>query len=341
MTQTPPASSNQDPVATAAGHVEAPGAERTSTSSPTSAGSADTHQGKGITQVSAAGGQSGEAAARATTAAASDRAAATGTVQDNAPAVQAATARGQAASAGQAAGAGSASASAGAASGQGGASAHAGGHDGARDGRGRADGQSVAFAGSGAADLSDGEGASAVAGAASALGSAQGAGASAALDASLPGGPAVDLQGVIDAARATIAMAARQGISQARIALRPQELGEVRIHLSQSADGLLARVTADTPAAAQALAGGRAELQRSLSSLGVSLLRLDIGSSGQSHTQDREGRLPEGAGGSSASGAEASANDEIAQAIGQTAVAGEPAGAPAGLDSGGLVDVLA
>jgi flagellar hook-length control protein FliK len=266
-------------------------------------------------------------------------------VQANAPAmqvVQAATARGQAASSGQAAGAGSASASAGAASGQGGAPAHAGGHEGARDGRGRADGQSVIFAGSGAGDGSGGEGASAVAGAASALGFAQGAGASVALDASLAGGPTVDLQGVIDAARATIALAARQGVSQARIALRPEELGEVRIHLSQSADGLLARVTADTPAAAQALAEGRADLHRSLSSLGVSLLRLDIGSSGQSHTQDREGRLPEGAGGSSASGAtEALPDDEIAQAIGQTAAAGEPAGASAGSDSGALVDILA
>jgi flagellar hook-length control protein FliK len=206
---------------------------------------------------------------------------------------------------------------------------------------GQAAGDASTIAGSGAGS-SDGEAVSSVAGAASSLWSAQGAGASSALDATFAGGPAVDLQQVIDAARATIEMAARQGVTQARIALRPQELGDVRIHLSQSADGLLARVTADTPAAAQALVEGRAELHRSLSSLGVSLLRLDIGSSGQSHTQDREGRLPEGTGGSSSSGAtEASPDDEITQAIGQTAPTGESAGAPATLDSGGLVDVLA
>ena len=79
-----------------------------------------------------------------------------------------------------------------------------------------------------------------------------------------------------------------RGATQARIALQPDELGQISIHLSQTSEGLLARVTADTAAAAQALADGRAELHQSLSSLGVSLLRLDIGSSGQSQTGDRE-----------------------------------------------------
>jgi flagellar hook-length control protein FliK len=147
----------------------------------------------------------------------------------------------------------------------------------------------------------------------------------------------VDLQQVIDAARATIAMAARQGVTQARIALRPAQLGDVRIHLSQSADGLLARVTADSPAAAQALAEGRAELHQSLSSLGVSLLRLDIGS-GQSQAQDREGRFSAGPSGSGASGATGGTEeDDAPEAVGQ--VAG-PTSAN-GLDNGALVDVLA
>ena len=98
----------------------------------------------------------------------------------------------------------------------------------------------------------------------------------------------VPMQNTIDAIRATIEIAARQGLTQARIALQPEELGEISIHLSQSAAGLIARVTADTPAAAQALAQGRAELHQSLSSLGVSLLRLDIGSSGQPRAGERE-----------------------------------------------------
>jgi flagellar hook-length control protein FliK len=106
-------------------------------------------------------------------------------------------------------------------------------------------------------------------------------------DAAMPGVgataalPGMDMQEMIDAIHATVELAARQGASHARIALQPAELGEIRVHLSQSSDGLLARVTADTPAAAQTLLAGRAELHQSLSSLGTVLLRLDIGSSGQ------------------------------------------------------------
>jgi len=96
------------------------------------------------------------------------------------------------------------------------------------------------------------------------------------------------MQEMIESIHATIGLAVRQGISQARIALQPAELGEIRVHLSQTSDGLIARVTADTPAAAQALAGGRSELHHSLSTLGTSLLRLEIGSSG--HPGERQGR---------------------------------------------------
>lgn len=112
----------------------------------------------------------------------------------------------------------------------------------------------------------------------------------AAAPASAAGQPAgVALQDMIESIHATIELAARQGMAQARIALEPAELGSVRIHLSQTADGLLARVSAETPAAAQALAGARAELQQSLSSLGVSLLRLDINSFGQSENRHPSG----------------------------------------------------
>ncbi len=55
----------------------------------------------------------------------------------------------------------------------------------------------------------------------------------------------------------------------------------------QTAGGLLARVTAETPAAAQALAAGHAELRQSLSSIGVYLARLDIGL-----TRPAKARLP-------------------------------------------------
>ncbi len=164
-------------------------------------------------------------------------------------------------------------------------------------------------------------------------------GASATSQESPPGGAGVDLQQMIDAVRATIQLAARQGVTQARIALQPEELGDIRIHLSQTAEGLLARVTADTPAAAAALAGGRGELHQSLSSLGISLLRLDIGSSGQTQAGSGEPRF---AGGSQttpggARQATAPEEDETSKTVGEP----EGVGAQAELQTGGLVDVLA
>jgi soluble lytic murein transglycosylase-like protein len=100
-------------------------------------------------------------------------------------------------------------------------------------------------------------------------------------------GYGVGLQQAIEAVQATIELARSQGLSQARIALAPAELGEIRIHLSQTAEGLLARVTANTPAAAQALAGSRLELHQSLHSLGLAELRMDLGSFQEPGAQGR------------------------------------------------------
>jgi Flagellar hook-length control protein FliK len=147
-------------------------------------------------------------------------------------------------------------------------------------------------------------------------------------------GSGVGMQDMIESIGATIELAARQGAAQARIALHPQDLGHISIRLSQTGNGLLARVNADTPAAAQALADGRAELHQTLSSLGVTLLRLDIGSFTQSGAGERE-QSAGGQGGSSASGeADGSEETDGAQAPVQTT-------APAGIGAGELVDVLA
>jgi flagellar hook-length control protein FliK len=148
----------------------------------------------------------------------------------------------------------------------------------------------------------------------------------------------VALQDMIESIHATVELAARQGMAQARIALEPAELGSVRIHLSQTSDGLLARVSADTPAAAQALASGHAELHQSLSSLGVSLLRLDINSFGQSEHRDSSGR-------STGDRAPRSAPAAAAGAVAESEDS-QPTGArqdlsPTGLSGGALVDVLA
>jgi len=91
----------------------------------------------------------------------------------------------------------------------------------------------------------------------------------------------VALHQAIETVHMTVELAARNGYSQARIQLAPEELGEIRIHLHQTADGLVAKVTAADGAAAHTLQQGGAELRRSLESAGVTLLRLDIDSSTQ------------------------------------------------------------
>jgi flagellar hook-length control protein FliK len=147
--------------------------------------------------------------------------------------------------------------------------------------------------------------------------------------------PGVPMQEMIDSIGATIQLAARQGIAKARIELQPEELGHISIRLSQTSEGLRARVTADTPAGAQALSQGRSELRQSLSSLGLSLLQLDIGSSGQPGTGEQDGRFANDADGSNAVGATGTA--EESEALAESRDDTRPAGTPLGE----IVDVLA
>jgi flagellar hook-length control protein FliK len=147
------------------------------------------------------------------------------------------------------------------------------------------------------------------------------------------------MQEMIDSIRATIEIAARQGATQARIALQPEELGQISIHLSQTSEGLLARVSAETPAAAQALADGRSELRQSLGSLGLPLLRLDISSYGQSEARERQDRFTAGGNSPSPSTRSTSSTEDGDTAESVGALAG--AAAPAAIAGGELVDVLA
>lgn len=147
--------------------------------------------------------------------------------------------------------------------------------------------------------------------------------------------PGVPMQEMIDSIGATIELASRQGIAKARIELQPEELGHISIRLSQTSEGLRARVTADTPAGAQALNQGRSELRQSLSSLGLSLLQLDIGSSGQPQTGEQDGRFAANADGSSAISTTGAA--EESEALDEPRDNTRPAGIPLGE----IVDVLA
>jgi flagellar hook-length control protein FliK len=150
----------------------------------------------------------------------------------------------------------------------------------------------------------------------------------------------VGLQQAIETVHATIELASRQGLSQARIALHPEELGEIRIHLSQSAQGLIARVTADTPAAAQALAEGHAELRQSLDSLGLTALHMDTSAFNQAGMQQREGRAHQPFAFATSDSQRASSPDGEDDQDALLGATPDPAEA-LGLSRGALVDVLA
>jgi flagellar hook-length control protein FliK len=167
--------------------------------------------------------------------------------------------------------------------------------------------------------------------------SGEGTAASGASAAAPSAGP-VGMQDMINAIHATIEIAARQGATQARIQLQPQDLGQINIRLSQTSQGLLARVSAETPAAAQALADGRSELRQSLSSLGLPLLRLDISSYGQSGPRERQESFAGDTG--SASGSSTGTPLEEGERVEPPGEL-ETADPPAALVGGALVDVLA
>lgn len=163
------------------------------------------------------------------------------------------------------------------------------------------------------------------------------------------GAYAVGLQEAIESLHGTIQLAARQGLTQARISLQPEELGEIRINLTQTAQGLLARVSAESPAAAQALAAAHTQLRQSLSSLGINLTRLDIGH----HDSPRGGGADANGGGQGGaargegfaggrpgrSTAIAAPADSEAEA--DSPAADEPATPTTAPLHGGLIDVLA
>ena len=85
-------------------------------------------------------------------------------------------------------------------------------------------------------------------------------------------------------------LAANRGVTHARIALNPQSLGSVDVHLRHTADGLVATVVAHSPEAAQQLQQAAADLRRQLEGQGVNLLSLDIGqSAGDERSASRAG----------------------------------------------------
>ncbi len=130
-------------------------------------------------------------------------------------------------------------------------------------------------------------------------------------------------------------LAATRGAMQARVSLKPAELGSLEVVIRQTAGGLTARVVADDAGAAQVLQQAGSELRRSLEQQGITLLNLDIGQSGGERTLGRssdgarEGGYDGRGGAQTRSGGTVAAEDDIST---ETTVR---------LPNGALVDVLA
>ncbi len=145
---------------------------------------------------------------------------------------------------------------------------------------------------------------------------------------------AVPLSRAGEALSATLTAMHSHGVSVARISLAPASLGGIRITLTQTTAGLVARVSADHPEAAQALLQSAEELRRGLEAGGTPLLRFDVSHSGQPD--------PGNAGGGTAGGGTTPRHPESPQGHAATADGEEPSGAPltVTLSDGALVNVL-
>jgi flagellar hook-length control protein FliK len=142
----------------------------------------------------------------------------------------------------------------------------------------------------------------------------------------------VGLGDAVETVRLTMAASVRDGFSAARISLAPAELGGVRIDLAQTSDGLVARVVAEHPAAAQVLAQSAGELRSTLAALGVTVAQLDIGTSAD----------PSGAGtGESAPGGQGGARSDQSSDGDAAGTPEAPGATTVQLANGVLIDVLA
>ena len=144
----------------------------------------------------------------------------------------------------------------------------------------------------------------------------------------------MSLQDAADAVKASFTAANQAGVSSARITLTPESLGGIKISLTQTPEGLIARVSTDHPEAAATLQQSAGDLKRSLEESGMPLLRLDIGSSGQQGQSSFAGLAGDGSqtgGGSSPTQAPGVEEDTAST---PTELTVEPS-------SGSLVNVLA
>ncbi len=81
-------------------------------------------------------------------------------------------------------------------------------------------------------------------------------------------------------------VAAERGVTHARMALRPAELGGIEIRLQVTAAGVAAQVVADSPEAARLLAQAGDDLRRALEVREVALLSLEVSTSSEERSRE-------------------------------------------------------
>jgi Flagellar hook-length control protein FliK len=144
---------------------------------------------------------------------------------------------------------------------------------------------------------------------------------------------AAPLQRAPAAVAALLQLASDRGISRARIALKPVELGGIEIRLQTTAGGVAAQVVADSPEAAKLLAQAGDDLRRALEARDVTLLSLEVSTSGEERRESTRG-------GDRAAQTQASAA-RTARNPAQTPEPTQPTTTVIELPGGLLVDVLA
>lgn len=91
---------------------------------------------------------------------------------------------------------------------------------------------------------------------------------------------AVPLSRAVASSGLLIQMAAERGVTHARLNLKPVELGGIEVRLRTSPQGVHAQLVADSPEAARMLSSAGEDLRKSLEDKDVTLLSLDVSTSG-------------------------------------------------------------
>jgi flagellar hook-length control protein FliK len=105
----------------------------------------------------------------------------------------------------------------------------------------------------------------------------------------LPPATPVPLARAAETVEHIMRLASSRGVTHARIALNPESLGSIDVHLRHTSEGLMAKVVAHSPEAMVQLQQAAHDLRRQLEDQGVNLLGLDIGQSDDDSASARAG----------------------------------------------------